>query len=365
LIKETTMRPTKLSALLSVTLTACLADGGGGECIGERCKDDGKPDAGTSDATCTNPQEIKTALTLRTDSDFASLPKGCWSLNATLRLEGTAITSLQKLGDLIEVNDLEIVDTGLTHLDAKKQIKVYGSLLVSGNSKLTALDNLAVKKWDGQTEGGTFVVTYNVRNNPQLTALEGLRYVQKVDGDLRITDNAKLGNIELTELTTIGGALVVTNTGAPQINLAQLTQVGRVEIGTNPALTTVRGFGATSINGDFVLRGNPQLASLGTMSSLTTILGALTIDDNDALTDLSGLTGTMQRVAGVVTISGNANLTSLGSLSHAQQINSASILNNPKLGYCRALEIDHCVPNSTVTISGNLNQNNCACWCGI
>jgi hypothetical protein len=107
-----------------------------------------------------------------------------------------------------------------------------------------------------------------------------------------------------------------------------------------------------------------ELASLGTMSSLSQISGALVIDDNDALTDLSGLTGTMQRVTGAVTITGNANLTSLGALSHAQQINSASITNNPKLGTCRAVEIDHCVPNSTVTISGNLNQTNCACWCG-
>ena len=360
------MRPTILTGLLSLSMTACLADVGGGECVGERCKDDNAPDAGMpTAATCSNPQEVTTAVTIRTASDFDSLPKGCWSLNATLRLEGQAVTSLQKLGDLTEVNDLEIVDTALTQLDAKKQIKVWGSLLVSGNTKLTALNNLAVKKWEGQTQGGAFFVTYNVRNNAQLASLDGLRYIQTVDGDLRITDNAKLSMVELPELGKVGGALVVSNTGATQINLSQLTQLGRVEIASNSALTSVRGFGAATIGGDFILRGNPQLASLGTMSSLTTILGSLTIDDNDALTDITGLTGTMQRVAGTLTISGNANLTNLGSLSRAQQINSASILNNPKLGYCRAVEVDHCVPNSTVTISGNLNQNNCACWCGL
>jgi hypothetical protein len=367
-MKESTMRPTILtsvSGLLALSMTACLADVGGGECVGQRCKEE-MPDAGTTTAvTCENPKELTTELTLRTAADFDSLPKTCWTLNAKLRVEGQAITSLQKLGDLIEVNDLELVDTALTQLDTKKQIKVYGSLLVSGNTKLTTLNNIAVKKWEGQTQGGAFVVTYNVRNNAQLASLDGLRYITTVDNDLRITDNAKLTSVELTELGRVGGALVISSTGATQVNLSALTQVGRVEIATNPALTSVRGFGAATIGGDFILRGNPQLASLGTMSSLTTILGSLTIDDNDALTDITGLTETMQRVAGTLTISGNANLTTLGSLSHAQQINSASITNNPKLGYCRAVEVDHCVPNSTVTITGNLTQNNCACWCGL
>jgi len=367
-MKESTMRPTILTTLLCLpplAMTACLADVGGGECVGERCNDEPGPDAGTpTPASCPDPQDVTTPLVIRSDADLASLPKGCWSLNASLRLEGPAITSLAKLGDLTEVNDLEIVDTGLAQLDFKRQVKVWGSLLVSGNSKLGALNNLAVEKWEGATNGGAFFVSYTVRNNPQLSALEGLRYIQTVDGDLRITDNGKLGAIELAELARVGGTLAISNTGAPAIHVPALSQVGRVEVSGNTALTTLRGFSATSIGGDLILRGNPALSSLGTTSSLSQISGALIVDDNDALADLGGLTGAMQRVIGTVTITGNANLTSLGALSHAQQINSASITNNPKLGTCRAVEIDHCVPNSTVTISGNLTQNNCACWCG-
>jgi len=362
------MRLTLLTGLLSLTATACLADVGGGDCIGERCKDD-KTDAGTTtDPACADPAkvtELTTPLVLRTAADFDGLPKGCWSLNSNLRVEGQAISSLAKLGDLIEVNDLELVDTALTSVDTRKQLKVWGSLLVSGNTKLAALNNLAVKKWEGATQGGAWSVTYTLRNNALLANLDGLKYIQKVDGDLRLTDNPKLGAIDLGELTTVGGALVVTSSGAPSLGFAQLTKVGRVEIGSNPALTTVRGFSATTIGGDFILRANPLLSQLGTMSSLTTISGALTIDDNDALVDLAGLTGTMQRVSGTVTISGNANLTGLGSLSHATAIGTSSIVDNPRLGYCKAIEVDHCVPNSTVTISGNLTQNNCACWCGL
>jgi hypothetical protein len=358
------MRLTILTSLFSLTSAACLQPVGG-DCVGERCD---MADAGTTVAKCADDSkvtELATNTVIRTLADFDKLPKGCWALNANLRVEGPAITSLAKLGDLIEVNDLELVDTGLTTIDSAHAFNVYGSLLVSGNTKLTSLGNLAVKKWEGTTTGGAFSVTYNLRNNPVLASVDALKYIQKIDVDLRFTDNPKLAAIQLDELTTVNGAIVIANTGAPSVGFSQLTHVARVEITGNPALTTVRGFGATSIGGDFILRGNPQLAQLGTMSSLTTISGALVVDDNDALVDLAGLTGTMQRVSGAVTITGNANLTGLGSLSHATAIGAGSITNNAKLTYCKAIEVDHCVPNSTVTISGNLNTTtNCTCWCG-
>ncbi len=362
------MRLTILTGLLSLSTAACLQPVGGGDCVGERCGDD-MADAGTSTAKCADDSkvtEIATNTIIRTVADFDKLPHGCWALNANLRIEGPAITSLAKLGDLVEVNDLEIVDTGLTTIDAKIAFNVYGSLLVSGNTKLTALSNVAVKKWEGSTTGGVFTVGYIVRNNALLASVDALKYIQKVDADLRFSDNPKLTAIQLDELTTVKGPLVVANTGASTIGFSQLTQVARVEITGNPALTTVRGFGATSIGGDFILRGNPLLAQLGAMSSLTTITGALVVDDNDALVDLAGLTGTMQRVSGAVTITGNANLTGLGSLSHATSIGPGSITNNAKLTYCKAIEVDHCVPNSTVSISGNSSSTtNCTCWCGL
>lgn len=352
---------------LSLTTAACLQPVGGGDCVGERCGD--MVDAGTTVAKCADDSkvtELATNTVIRTLADFDKLPKGCWALNANLRIEGQAITSLAKLGDLIEVNDLELVDTGLVTIDSKQPFNVYGSLLLSGNTKLTSFSNLAVKRWEGSTTGGAFSVTYNVRNNPLLASVDALKYVQKVDVDLRFTDNPKLAAISLDELTTVNGAIVIANTGAPSIGFSQLTHVARVEITGNTALTTVRGFGATSIGGDFILRGNPKLAQLGAMSSLTTISGALVVDDNDSLVDLAGLTGTMQRVSGAVTITGNATLTGLGSLSHATAIGAGSITNNAALTYCKAIEVDHCVPNSTVTISGNMNTTtNCTCWCGL
>lgn len=358
------MRLTTLTGILTLTSAACMQPVGGGDCTGERCD---MPDAGPV-AKCADDSkitELGTNVVIRTLADFDRLPKGCWALNANLRIEGQAITSLAKLGDLVEVNDLELVDTGLTTIDARIPFDVFGSLLVSGNTKLTSLSNLAVKKWEGTTTGGAFTVSYTVRNNPVLAGVDALKYIKVVDADLRFTDNPKLAAVSLDELTTVTGAVVVANTGATTVGFPQLARVGRVEITANPALTTVRGFGATSIGGDFILRGNPQLAQLGTMSSLTSISGSLVVDDNDALADLSGLTGTMQRVSGAVTITGNANLTGLGSLSHASSLGAGTITNNPKLGSCKAVEVDHCVPNSTVSISGNAGSTtNCNCWCG-
>lgn len=358
------MRLTTLTALFTLTSAACMQPVGGGDCTGERCD---KPDAGTV-AKCADDSkitEVGTNVVIRTLADFDRLPKGCWALNANLRIEGQAITSLAKLGDLVEVNDLELVDTGLTTIDSKIAFDVFGSLLVSGNTKLTSLGNLAVKKWEGPTTGGTFTVGYTVRNNPVLASIEALKYIKTVDSELRFSDNPKLAAIALDELATVTGGIVIANTGATTIGFPQLTRVGRVEITNNPALTTVRGFGATSIGGDFILRGNSQLAQLGAMSSLSTISGALVVDDNDALADLAGLTGTMQRVSGTVTITGNANLTGLGALSHASSLGSGTVTNNPKLASCKAVEILHCVPGSSVSISGNAGStSNCNCWCG-
>jgi hypothetical protein len=371
LIKDSTMRFTILP-LLFIT-ASCIADVGGDQCTGQRCKDGEGSGSGTGSAVgCDDAEERGTNLTIRTAADFDALPKGCWSLNANLRLEGPAITSLARLGELIEVNDLELVDTGLTSLDTRKTIKVYGSLLVSGNTKLTNLNNLAVKRWDGATQDGSaFAVGYTIRNNAQLTAIDGLKYVVQVDKDLRITDNAKLATVELPELTRVTGGVHITGTGATAIRLPVLANVARLEVATNPQLAQISGLAATSISGDVILRTNPVLATIGSMSSLTQIGGALTIDDNDALVDLTNLMQTgMTRISGGLTISNNARLASLGQLSRMLDgINGAvTITGNTTLSTCRAIEIDHCAQIGQVaaTISANSgNANNCGtCWCG-
>jgi hypothetical protein len=372
LIKENTMRPILLGLLLTLT-ASCLADVGGDECVGKRCKVDGD-DTGSGSATvvgCDDPEERTTNVTIRSESDFDSLPTGCWSLNADLRIESSAISTLARLGDLIEVNNLEIVDTALVSVSTKKTIKVYGSLLVSGNTKLTNLNNLAVKRWDGQTQGGAFSVAYTIRNNAALTAIDGLKYIVQVDSDLRITDNPKLTTVELPELTKVIGGVHLTGNGATAIRLPVLSTLGRLEVASNPALTQISGLAATSITGDVTLRANPVLATIGSMSSLTQIGGALVVDDNDALVDLTNLVPAgMNRISGGLTISNNARLTGLGKLTNMLDgvTGNVTITANPTLSICAAIVVDHCaqVGTTAAVISGlSGTQNNCGnCWCG-
>lgn len=365
------MRPTLLGLILMTA--SCIADVGGDECTGKRCKSDDDM-MGSGSATspdCTDPEERTSNITIRSDADFAALPKGCWSLNANLRLEGSGITSLAGLGDLTEVNDLELVDTQLTSIATKKTIKVYGSLHVSGNTKLANLNNLAVKRWDGITQGGAFAVSYTIRNNPALTAIDGLKYIVQVDSDLRITDNPKLTTVEFAELTKVAGGVHITGTGATAIRLPVLSTLGRLEVASNPALTQISGLAAASIAGDVTLRANPLLATIGSMSSLTAISGALVIDDNDSLVDLSNLIPTgMNRIYGGLTISNNARLTNVGQLARMLDgiTGSVTVTSNPALSICAAIAIDHCaqVGTTAAVISGNSGTaQSCAnCWCG-
>ncbi len=364
------MRLTTLLPLILMT-ASCIADVGGEECTGKRCAADEPMGSGSATPTCADPEELTTNIVIRSDADFAELPKGCWSLNANLRLEGSAITSLAGLGELTAVNDLEIVDTQLSSIATKKTIKVWGSLHVSGNSKLANLNNLAVKRWDGITQGGAFTVSYTVRNNAALTTIDGLKYIKQVDSDLRITDNPKLTVIDFPELAKVVGGVHITGTGATAITVPVLSTLGRLEVASNPSLTQISGLAATSIAGDVTLRSNPVLAQIGTMSSLTSISGALIVDDNDALVDLTNLIPTgMNRISGGLTISNNARLTGLGKLTNWLDgvTGNVTITGNPTLSTCSAIAVDHCaqVGTAAAVISGNSGtQNNCAnCWCG-
>lgn len=150
-----------------------------------------------------------------------------------------------------------------------------------------------------------------------------------------------------------------------------LATLGRLEVASNPQLTQISGLAATSISGDVTLRGNPVLATIGSMSSLTSIGGALVVDDNDALVDLTNLIPAgMNRISGGLTISNNARITGLGKLTTMLDgiTGNVTITSNPTLSICSAIVVDHCaqVGTTAAVISGNSGtQNNCGnCWCG-
>jgi hypothetical protein len=255
LIKETTMRhttrlPHKLSLAALLFTSACMGQVGDDPGGGSRPKKDGGTPAG-----CENPTEITEPVTIRSDADFAKLPTDCWDLFEKLRLEGPGIVSLAKLGTLKGVNDLELVDTNLKTIDTKLPLAVYGAVTITGNKQLASLANMPVDNADNLT------ATYTIRGNPLLASLDGLKYIKTVEGELRISDNAALTDISLDELTSVTGALTIANTGATRIDLGSLQTVTRLEISGNTKLTTFDGLAASTIKGDFVLRGNQSRPS--------------------------------------------------------------------------------------------------------
>lgn len=342
-----------LSTFFALASTACVGDVGGGDAS----RTARQPKAGETPAgDC---QKLETAVTIRSAADMDKLPTTCWDLYATLRIEGAAVTSIAKLGKLTAVNDLEIINTGLTTLDVAAPFDVWGAITISGNSRLTTLDKIRLQDADDLD------TSYTVRGNAALTSLAGVAYAKNVEGELRISDNAKLGVIGFDELTA-AGSVTISGNGATTLDLGSLQQVGRIEISNNAQLATITGAAAATIKGDLVLRGNRALASVGAWSTVTRVEGSLTIDDNDALGNLGGL-ASMQYVTSSVSITNNALLSNIDAVSHLRGIGQTVLVTgNTSLSNCRALEIDHCVPSGTVSFSGNqLNTGgNCStCWC--
>ncbi|MFN0253399.1 MAG: hypothetical protein ACKV2T_41395 [Kofleriaceae bacterium] len=358
---------TLLLALTGVTTIGCVSTVGGDECTSERCADDdeGSGSATARDCDGEDVEVLKKDLVIESDSSFSKLPKGCWGLDGTLRIQGSAVTSLAKLGDLVDVNNLEIASSELTTFDTLQRVNVYGRVRVTGNAKLTSLDNLTAVKWTGNPLSGDTTRTFTIVDNAELTNVNGLKYLQSTEGDLQIERNPKLAAIDLLELHTINGSLFIKENGATSVKLSMLKNVTNIEVTSNPQLATFSGLAAANILGNITFRGNAKLLSIGSMSSLNLIGGNLIIDDNDQLSDLIGLTSSLQRIAGQVSVSNNQVLNNLGQLSRLSLgIGlTVTVTNNPVLGYCKAFEIDRCVNSGTVTNTGNGPQQSCTTWC--
>jgi hypothetical protein len=349
LIKESTMRIT--TAFLPLTFVACVGNVGGD--TGRTRTPDGTENE--PDGEC---EKVMEDVTIRSAADFDTLPKGCWDLWASLTLQGTGITSLSKLGNLMAVNDFSIVGTSLTTLDAQP-FASYGAVTITGNSQLRDLKNLTVERADD------LALEITIDGNPMLQSLDALANVTVIDGDLVIANNAKLGGAQFRSLTSVGAVRVANNTAMTSLDLGAVTTVGALDVSNNTALTTFTGPRATEV-GELTLRGNRALTNLGAMTSLSRVLGNFTIDNNTALASVA-LPSTLQYVTGALTITNNAALTDLGTQTpRLLGINTINISSNANLNFCEAHEVDHCVQqHGAVTITNNKQQsaNNCVCWC--
>lgn len=343
-----------VASFVAATSAACVGNVGGAGSGRGHGSDDPTPE------TCDKVEEVTTAVTIRSNADFDKVPDGCWDLYAPLTIEGSEITSLAKLGNLQGANELHLSGTSLKALDTLKPLKVYGALSITNNDQLTDLKNLSLEWVDNVP------LSITIDDNAVLATLDGVADVTRADGNIAITSNPKLASAALHKLDRVDGSIKVTDNAAlTTLDLSALTTVAGIEVSRNQTLTTLSGLGATAIHGSMIVRANPALTTMGSMSSLSRIEGDLIVDDNDALTNISAFTASMQYVTGALSITNNQALGDLGQISHLTGIGTITITNNVNLSFCRAQEVDHCVPtHGTVLINNNKSASNCNCWCG-
>ena len=135
--------------------------------------------------------------------------------------------------------------------------------------------------------------------------LAPMRGLEEITGDLSIGPSVGLEGVAFPELTTVGGAVVVSaNNNLKGVFLPRLASVGRVSVDGNVALTTLSlpqlpavtaslvitrnadlelvDVGAlTAVGKDFVLADNPSLILVE--AGRLTKVGALRVDNNKAL----------------------------------------------------------------------------------
>lgn len=352
---EKPMRLTTFAIVLAALTSGCVGEVGGPR--KSHGTDPSDPTDPTPDGACT---KVEKDVTIRAMADMQSLPRtGCYDIYGKLTLQGAAITTLLGLEGINSVNELTLDHTGLTKIDTKRPLGIYGKLTVIGNAKLTNLKQLSFE---------TAATGVMIDGNATLTSLDPLVLadpkLDEVDGDLEITGNAALTAISLPNLTKVTGLLnLAGNTAVRSIDVTKLGTTGHVEIADHPQLTSLTGFAATAINGDFAIRNNQALTTLGAMTSLYRVTGNLTIDNNTALGSLSAFTTSVKFVDKALTITNNANLTDVGQLKHLQLVQAITITNNRNLVNCRAVEVDKCTQHPTGAVIANNGTTSCTPSC--
>lgn len=174
----------------------------------------------------------------------------------------------------------------------------------------------------------------------ELTTLN-LPKLREVSGEIKIVDNTSLGAIELPALESAAHLLIENAEHLNTLSIPKLAQLGDLHIKAT-ALSSVGDFGALEKVASVTIVGNAALTSLAGFSddyALDASLskpneaypGALVIDGNDLLTDLTGLNPPVE-IPGALVVTNCAKLTSLNGLENVDFIRGGiKIENNPLL----------------------------------
>src|SRR5258706_7002770 len=228
-------------------------------------------------------------------------------------------------------------------------------VVCSGNITLSSQAQIdAFPAARGCTEiTGTLTISGN-----DITNLDSLYFLKKIDGDLQISNNPNLTSMKgLSSLTYVGaggggpypGLHITYNPKLPDLDgLNKLAFIaGMLEISNNDTLTNVDGLSLlASIGAPFpsyqslIITNNPALTSLSGLRSITSLRGILRIVNNASLPNLDGLES-LTRIASAqgentfLAITGNASLTNIDGLSALAEVSGrytgVTISSNPSL----------------------------------
>ena len=282
-------------------------------------------------------------------------------VNGKITVMGFGITNLNGLSELTKCTELSIsINPNLTSIIGLANLEeVEKTLRINNNQVLTSLAGLS-----SLLSVGDFLI---IAHNPSLTDLGGLFNLEEVGslfGNLTIDNNDALININgLSKVTSLPGLIIKNN--AALINIDGLSNVNSIgfsgiTIENNDALLNVDGLSNTGTSGDLKIIGNssltnidglisvqglnnidarhhleikdnPLLANLDGLANFVRVKdGNLMIQNNDALTDIDGLSK-LELVGQVLVISDNASLENVDGLTSLEAVNGLTIRQNSAL----------------------------------
>lgn len=253
--------------------------------------------------------------------------------------------------------------------------EIGGDLVVNG-SDITNLNGLE----DIVAVGGDLYIW----NNPLLLSLSGLDQLVSVGHDIRLVNNSLLNDLSsLQNIAKIENDLVIgyidqiDGGGNPSLpNLLGLHHVssigGALWIDDNDLLTNLLGLNeVVSIGSGIFITGNDNLINLEGIDNLSPTASGLYISYNQSLVSLSGLEG-LQSTAGSIDLNDNPVLTGLSGLNNIESIgyelrlqNNASLANLEALTHLTSVGKVYISNNpELVSLKGlrNLNNINQSLW---
>ncbi len=222
--------------------------------------------------------------------------------------------------DCIEIEGDVSIGTGyvtdVSNLDGLSVLeKIDGNLEINTNENLTNLSGL-----DALTSIGGYL---RIEYNEALTAVNGLDALETIGGGLIFYENHALTDLSgLGALTSIGGELEIGYHEAltSLTGLESVTTIGGLDMGYANYLTDLSGLDAlTTVEGNFIINDCDGIETLTGLNSLTTVNGNFSLNALTALNSLTGLES-LNTIAGKLYIGGAVfteftpltNLTTIG-----------------------------------------------------